>query len=72
MKLLKVTVILFIVFGFTSCKKKKYCAECYEYNSGYYATDFCGETDEVDDYMSELTTQGYSAGQAWSCSKSEE
>ncbi len=62
-------LILFIAFGLSSCTKQKYCAQCYENISGYQASDFCGESDEVDDYIQELNTQGSAAGQAWSCSK---
>lgn len=62
-------VILFIAFGLSSCTKQKYCAQCYENISGYQASDFCGESDEVDDYIQELNIQGSAAGQAWTCSK---
>ena len=62
-------LILFFAFGFSSCEKQNYCAQCYENISGYQATDFCGESDEVDQYIQELNNQGDEAGQAWSCSK---
>jgi hypothetical protein len=62
-------LILFVAFGLSSCAKQKYCAQCYENISGYQASDFCGESDEVDDYIQELNLQGSAAGQAWSCSK---
>ena len=62
-------LILFLGFGFSSCEKQKYCAQCYENVSSYQASDFCGESDEVDEYIQELTSQGAAAGQAWSCSK---
>jgi hypothetical protein len=55
-------LILFIAFGFSSCEKQKYCAQCYENISGYQASDFCGESDEVDAYIQELNTQGAAAG----------
>ena len=72
MKKLKLLFGLFlfsILITLTSCEKQKYCAECYESISGYWASDFCGESDEVDDYIQELTSTGASVGQAWSCDK---
>ena len=65
-------LVLFVAFGLSSCTKQKYCAQCYENLSGYYASDFCGESDEVDDYIQELTSSGAALGQAWSCSKVKE
>ena len=65
-------ILALFIFGFSSCEKQKYCAICYENISGYQASDFCGESDEVDDYIQELTSTGASVGQAWSCSKVEE
>ena len=64
------TCVIIITFGLSSCEKEeKYCAECYENNSGYQASDFCGESDEVDNWIQELTSSGANAGQSWSCSK---
>lgn len=64
-----ISSFLFIAFGLSSCEKQRYCAECYEYNSSYWASDYCGETEEVDEYIQELTTTGAAVGQAWSCDK---
>lgn len=58
-----------IIFILSSCEKANYCAQCVEINTGYNATDFCGESQEVDDYISDLTSQGSDVGQEWSCSK---
>lgn len=58
-----------IIFILSSCEKVNYCAQCIEINTGYNATDFCGESQEVDDYISDLTLQGSDVGQEWSCSK---
>ena len=64
------TCVIIITFGLSSCEKEeKYCAECYENNSGYQSIDFCGESEEVDNYIQELTSSGSNAGQSWSCSK---
>ena len=68
------TFVIIITFGLSSCEKEEeieltYCAECYENNSGYQASDFCGESDEVDNWIQELTSSGANAGQSWSCSK---
>jgi len=62
-------LVLFLAFGLSSCQKQKYCAQCYENISGYQASDFCDESDAVDDYIQELTSTGAAAGQAWSCTK---
>jgi hypothetical protein len=62
-------LVLFVAFGLSSCQKQKYCAQCYENISGYQASDFCGESDDVDDYIQELNSSGAAAGQAWSCTK---
>ena len=64
------TCVIIITFGLSSCEKEeKYCAECYENNSGYQASDFCGESDEVDYYIQELISQGALENESWSCSK---
>jgi len=72
--LLKNLFCLFIVLlAFSSCaEEKRYCAECYEYNSGVWASDFCGTSEEVDTYIEELGAAGLLLGQAWSCDKIEE
>jgi|TARA_B110000908_G_C10206173_1_gene427832 hypothetical protein len=62
-------LVLFVAFGLSSCQKQKYCAQCYENISGYQASDFCGESDEVDDYIRELNSAGAASGQSWSCTK---
>ena len=58
-----------IVIILSSCEKANYCAQCVEINTGFNATDFCGESQEVDDYINDLTSQGADLGQEWSCSK---
>tara|TARA_B100000927_G_scaffold92273_1_gene74591 strand:- start:952 stop:1170 length:219 start_codon:yes stop_codon:yes gene_type:complete len=58
-----------IVIILSSCEKANYCAQCVEINTGYNATDFCGESQEVDDYINDLTSQGADLDQEWSCSK---
>ncbi|MDA0682385.1 MAG: hypothetical protein O2781_03425 [Bacteroidetes bacterium] len=68
------TCVIIITFGLSSCEKEEeieltYCAECYEINSGYQNNVFCGESEEVDNYIQELTSSGSNAGQSWSCSK---
>ena len=60
---------LFIAFGFSSCEKQKYCAQCYENTSGYQASDYCGTSDKVDTYIEELTYNSAYPNQIWSCSK---
>ena len=62
-------LILFVAFGFSSCTKQKYCAQCYENISGYQANDYCGTSDQVDTYMDELNNGSSNTGQIWSCSK---
>ena len=54
---------MLIVFILSSCEKANYCAQCVEINTGYNATDFCGESQEVDDYINDLTSQGADLGQ---------
>ena len=69
---MKRKVLIFLsltVFLLSSCEKANYCAQCVEINTGYNATDFCGESQEVDDYINDLTSQGADVGQEWSCSK---
>ena len=68
-KLLFLSSFLFIL---SSCSKKQYCAQCYESNAEYTATDFCGDADAVDAYIDELYDTGSAAGQNWSCNKVEE
>jgi hypothetical protein len=64
------TCVIIITFGLSSCEKEeKYCAECYENNSGYQSIDFCGESAEVDYYIQELISQGALENESWSCSK---
>ena len=52
-------ILLAIPLMFSSCEKQKYCAQCYENISGYQASDFCGESDEIDEYIQELNSQSY-------------
>ena len=68
-KLIYLILAIPLLLMFSSCEKQKYCAQCYENISGYQASDFCGDSDEVDEYIEELNSQGAAAGQAWSCSK---
>ena len=68
--------LLFILLAivpifFISCSKN-YCAHCTETNTGYVADDYCGNENNVDDYIEELKSQGAAAGQNWSCQKIEE
>lgn len=68
--------IFFILFAvaviaFSSCIKKKYCANCIEANTGVTG-NFCGPESAVDDYISELKSQGAAAGQSWSCEKKQD
>ncbi len=46
-----------------SCKK---CITCTESNTGY-ATDYCGLTPDVNNFESDLKTQGTAAGENWTC-----
>ena len=62
-------VLCLIVFILSSCEKANYCAQCVEINTGYNTTDFCGESQEVDDYINDLTSRGADLDQEWSCSK---
>ena len=64
-----ILIIVFITLGFSSCERQKYCAQCYENSTGYQASDFCGESDEVDEYIQDFYDAGSAAGQSWSCSK---
>jgi hypothetical protein len=70
----KMKKILFVLgislFFLSSCEKTQYCASCYEYDSGYQASDFCGDSESVDVYIEELEYN--SAGQDWYCTKSAE
>ena len=69
-KLFMLSLFLFILSACTA--DKRYCAECYEYTSGYWASDYCGTSEEVDTYIQELGAAGLLYGQAWSCDKVEE
>ena len=69
-KLFMLSLFLFILSACT--EDKRYCAECYEYNSSYWASDYCGTSEEVDTYIQELGAAGLPLGQAWSCDKVEE
>ena len=62
-------LIIFLSFGLSSCTKQRYCAQCYENISGYQASDFCGESGEVDIYIEELKEEGSIQGQNWTCNK---
>jgi len=62
-------LIILLSFGLSSCTKQRYCAQCYENISGYQATDFCGESGEVDIYIEELKEEGSIQGQSWNCNK---
>tara|TARA_B100001250_G_scaffold326641_1_gene290669 strand:+ start:107 stop:325 length:219 start_codon:yes stop_codon:yes gene_type:complete len=65
----KYLIFILIMFVFVACEEARYCAQCYENNTGYTPPAFCGESDEVDDYINELTSQGEDMGQVWDCSK---
>tara|TARA_B100000767_G_C19690445_1_gene503770 strand:+ start:675 stop:875 length:201 start_codon:yes stop_codon:yes gene_type:complete len=63
--------ILFIssllLFVLSSCSKQQYCAQCS--TPDYIADDFCGNTDEVDDYIESLYSNDFLG---WTCYKVEE
>ncbi len=61
-----------LLIGLSSCQKTNYCAACQEANTGYKPADFCGSESDVDEYISELKSQGAAVGQSWSCQKKEE
>jgi hypothetical protein len=65
-------IALVVLISMSSCTKTNYCAACEEANTGYQPADFCGSESDVDDYISELKTQGAAVGQSWSCQKKEE
>jgi hypothetical protein len=70
-----ILIALFVTAAITltSCDKlKQYCAECTESYSGYSPSDFCGIESQVDEYISELKSQGNAAGQSWTCTKYKE
>ncbi len=64
------TLLAFVLIAFTSCAS--YCAECVEANTGIEPADYCGKESDVDDYISELKSQGSAVGQSWSCDKVKE
>ena len=56
-------VLCLIVFILSSCEKSKLLRPMCRNKYGYNATDFCGESQEVDDYINDLTSQGADLGQ---------
>ena len=66
-----ILAISIILLAFSGCKKednRTYCAECEEMNSHYKAANYCGTSDDVDNYITKLK-QLWGSAQNWNYQK---
>ena len=68
---MKQVLFFLCLIGFiTSCEEQRYCAQCLEVNTGYYADEYCGTSIAVDAYIEELESYDpLYPDQDWTCDK---
>ncbi len=60
-------IMAICIISFSSCTQEDVCAKCIESHTLYQPDDFCGDPDDVDDYVELLKKEGAQVGQDWVC-----